>query len=90
MNTLSLAAANFAPSTFTTTPPRSVSSVWSTTAVIGSDRHIPRSWKTSESQDVPTGACLTFGGSAVSLLRVNDLTTVLGIAGADPFRSLQS
>src|SRR5918993_562919 len=36
--------------------PRSVSSVWSTTAVIGSDRHIPRSWKTSPSH--PYGAIL--------------------------------
>jgi hypothetical protein len=40
-----------------------------------------------ESQDVPRGACLTLGGPAVSLLRVNDLTTVLGIVGADTFRS---
>ncbi len=43
-----------------------------------------------ESQDVPRGACLTFGGPAVTLLRVNDLTTVFGIVGADPFRPLQS
>jgi hypothetical protein len=27
----------------------------------------------AESQDVPRGACLTFGGTTVSLLRVNDL-----------------
>ena len=49
-------------------------------------------WKRmeAESQDVPRGACLTFGGPAVSLLRVNDLTTVFGIVGADRFRPLQS
>ena len=49
-------------------------------------------WKRmeAESQDVPRGACLTFGGPAVSLLRVKDLTTVFGIVGADPFRPLQS
>ena len=43
-------------------------------------------WKRmeAESQDVPRGACLTFGGLAVSLLRVNDLTTVFGIVGAGP------
>jgi hypothetical protein len=33
MKTLSLAAANFAPSTFTTTPPRFVLGVWSAVAV---------------------------------------------------------
>lgn|SRR5688572_8661294 len=44
-------------------------------------------WKRmdAESQDFPRGACLTFGGPAVSLLRVNDLTTVFGIVGAAPF-----
>jgi hypothetical protein len=49
-------------------------------------------WKRmeAESQDVPRGACLTFGGPAVSLLRVKDLTTVFGIVGADRFRPLQS
>jgi hypothetical protein len=48
-------------------------------------------WKRmeAESQDVPRGACLTFGGPAVSLLRVKDLTTVFGIVGADRFRPLQ-
>jgi hypothetical protein len=44
-------------------------------------------WKRmdAESQDFPREACLTFGGPAVSLLRVNDLTTVFGIVGAAPF-----
>jgi hypothetical protein len=44
-------------------------------------------WKRmdAESQDFPRGACLTFGGPAVSPLRVNDLTTVSVSWARTPF-----